>query len=121
VVSKTHTFQFSFTITNVTEFVENFHTEIYYELYVEFEVITAVVIRRSIFGAVTPCRPLKVDRRFEGTCCLYLQGKISEILVIATCFMPISCLAYSSLIQFNCLFIYVLNATASGQLESTNT
>jgi hypothetical protein len=26
-----------------------------------------------MFWDITPCSPLKVNRRFEGTCCLYLQ------------------------------------------------
>jgi hypothetical protein len=36
------------------------------------EVLTAVVI----FWDITPCSPLKVNRRFGGTCRLHLQGRI---------------------------------------------
>jgi hypothetical protein len=32
---------------------------------------------------VTPCSPLKVNRRFGGTCRLYSSGKL------ATCFVPV--------------------------------
>jgi hypothetical protein len=41
---------------------------------VEFEVLTAVVMRSSIFWDITPRSPLKVNRRFGGTC-LHLQGR----------------------------------------------
>jgi hypothetical protein len=47
--------------------------------FVGFEVLTAVVMKSSIFWDITPCTcsPLKVNRRFGGTCCLHLQvGKI---------------------------------------------
>jgi hypothetical protein len=40
-----------------------------------FEVLTAVVMKSSIFWVITPCSPLKVNRRFEGTCPFYLQGR----------------------------------------------
>jgi hypothetical protein len=41
---------------------------------VGFEVLTAVVMKSSIFCDITPCCPLKANRRFEGACCLHLQG-----------------------------------------------
>jgi hypothetical protein len=40
-----------------------------------FEVITAVVMKSTIFCDITPCSPLKVNRRFGGTYRLHLQGK----------------------------------------------
>jgi hypothetical protein len=43
--------------------------------YVEFEVITSVVMKSTIFGDITPCSPLKVNRRFRGTFRLHLQGR----------------------------------------------
>jgi hypothetical protein len=46
--------------------------------YVGFEVLTAVVMNSSIFWDITPCSPLKVNRRFGGTCRLHLQGWISQ-------------------------------------------
>jgi hypothetical protein len=42
---------------------------------VGFEVLTAVVMKISIFWDITPCTPLKVNRRFGGTNCLHLQGR----------------------------------------------
>jgi hypothetical protein len=41
-----------------------------------FEIPTAVVMKRTIFWDITPCNPLKVNRRFEGTYPLHLQGRI---------------------------------------------
>jgi hypothetical protein len=38
------------------------------------EVITAAVVKISVFLDVTPCGPLKMNRRFGGTCHLHLQG-----------------------------------------------
>jgi hypothetical protein len=37
-------------------------------IYVAYEVITAVLMKRSIFWDTTLCSPLKVNRRFRGTC-----------------------------------------------------
>jgi hypothetical protein len=45
------------------------------EHWVGFEVLTAVVVKFSIFWDITPCSPLKVDRRFGGTYRLHLQGR----------------------------------------------
>jgi hypothetical protein len=39
-----------------------------------FEVLTAVVMKSSLFWDITPCCPLEVNRRFRGTCRLHLQG-----------------------------------------------
>jgi hypothetical protein len=47
--------------------------------HVGFEVLTAVVMKSSVFWDITPCSPLKVSRRFGWTCRLHLQGRrISE-------------------------------------------
>jgi hypothetical protein len=42
---------------------------------VEFEVVTAVVIEKSVFWDIKLCGPLKVSHCFGGTCCLHLQGR----------------------------------------------
>jgi hypothetical protein len=34
--------------------------------HVGFEVLTAVVMKSTIFWDITPCSPLKVNRRFEA-------------------------------------------------------
>jgi hypothetical protein len=38
--------------------------------HVEFEVLTAVVVKNTVFWDITPSSPLKVNRRFGGTSCL---------------------------------------------------
>jgi hypothetical protein len=49
------------------------------KLHCGFEVLTAVVVKSSIFRDITPCSPLKVRRSLEGTCRLHLQGgRISQ-------------------------------------------
>jgi hypothetical protein len=40
--------------------------------YLEFEVCTAVIMKSTIFWDITPCSPLKVNRRFGGV--YRLQG-----------------------------------------------
>jgi hypothetical protein len=48
-------------------------------LYLGFAVLTAVVMKSTIFWNITPCSPLRVNRRFGGTHRLHLQGrKISQ-------------------------------------------
>jgi hypothetical protein len=57
-------------------------------VYVGFEVLTAVVMKRTIFWDITPCSPLKVNQRLGRTCRLHLQGRrISKArALLATCF-----------------------------------
>jgi hypothetical protein len=43
--------------------------------FVGCEILTAVVMKSSIFWDITPCSPLKVNWRFGGTCRLHLQGQ----------------------------------------------
>jgi hypothetical protein len=47
-------------------------------LVVGYEVLTATVMKSSTFMDITPCSPLKVNRRFGGTqcfaCCLLHAG-----------------------------------------------
>jgi hypothetical protein len=40
---------------------------------VRFEVLTAVVMKSTIFWDITPCSPLKVNRHFGGTYCHFLS------------------------------------------------
>jgi hypothetical protein len=40
-----------------------------------FEVHTAVVMKSSIFWDITQCNQGEINRRFEGTYFLHLQGK----------------------------------------------
>jgi hypothetical protein len=42
---------------------------------VGFAVLTAVVMKSSIFWDITPCSPFQVNRRFGGTYSLRLQGR----------------------------------------------
>jgi hypothetical protein len=43
--------------------------------YVGFKVLTAVVMKSTIFWDITPCSPLKIDWRFGGIYRLHLQGR----------------------------------------------
>jgi hypothetical protein len=40
-----------------------------------FEVLTAVVMKSTIFWDITPCSPVKVNRRFGRIYRLHLQGR----------------------------------------------
>jgi hypothetical protein len=40
-----------------------------------FEILTAMVVKISIFWDITLCSPLKVNLRFGGICRLHLQGR----------------------------------------------
>jgi hypothetical protein len=55
-----------------TSFQINFFTN---HPIIEFEVLTAVVMKNSIFWDTTPCSPLKVNRHFGGTCGLHVLGR----------------------------------------------
>jgi hypothetical protein len=44
-------------------------------VFVEFEVVTKVVMKSFIFWHITPCSPLKVNRRFGGTYHPHLQSR----------------------------------------------
>jgi hypothetical protein len=46
-----------------------------YTRYAGFEVLTAVVMKSSIFWDITMCSPLKVNRRFGRICRLHLEGR----------------------------------------------
>jgi hypothetical protein len=71
---------------------------------VGFDVLTAVVKKSPVFWNITPCRSLKVNRRFGGTCRLHVQGKTiskarNQHEALLTCFMLVSCLAYCSTLK----------------------
>ena len=40
---------------------------------VRSEVLTAVLLKIQAFWDVTPCQPVKMYQRFEGSWCLHLQ------------------------------------------------
>jgi hypothetical protein len=46
-----------------------------YMKFAGFEVLTAVVMNSTIFWDITPCSPLRVNRRFGGTYGLHLQSR----------------------------------------------
>jgi hypothetical protein len=85
--------------------------------YVGFEVITAVVMKSSIFCDIMLCSSLKVNRRFGATCCPHLEGRrISQArkqreagskqncYPLATWFVLVSCLAYSSTLKMGATY-----------------
>jgi hypothetical protein len=39
------------------------------------EINTVGYLKFSVFWDITPCIPLKANRRFGGTCCLHLQNQ----------------------------------------------
>jgi hypothetical protein len=43
--------------------------------HVGFEVLTAVFMKSSIYWDITPCTPLKVNRRFGGIYRIHLQDR----------------------------------------------
>jgi hypothetical protein len=51
--------------------------------YVGFEVLTAVVMKSTIFWDITRCTPLSVNRRFGGTYRLRLQGRRNATCLLA--------------------------------------
>jgi hypothetical protein len=48
-------------------------------LLVGFDVLTAVVMKSTIFWDITPCSLLSVNRRFGGTYSLHLQGALNGL------------------------------------------
>jgi hypothetical protein len=76
-----------------------------YKKSVGFEVLTAVVMKSSIFWDIMPCSPLEISRRFGGIYRLHLQGRIinrarnqreSRWHSLPPAFTLVSCSAYSS-------------------------
>jgi hypothetical protein len=66
--------------------------------YVGLEFLTAADMNSSIFCDITPYSPLKVNRRFGGTC-FHLETKQGTSLLPA--FTLVSCLAYSSILKMD--------------------
>jgi hypothetical protein len=56
--------------------VSNFRHRLFY---VGFEVLTAVVMKSTIFWDITPCSPLTVNRSFGGTYRLHVQGRKNKL------------------------------------------
>jgi hypothetical protein len=53
---------------------------------VEFEVLRAVVLKSTIFWDITPCSPLKVNRRFGGTYRkAWWQASLQHALTLVSC------------------------------------
>jgi hypothetical protein len=48
-------------------------------IYVGFEVLTAVVMKSTVFWDITPCSPLSVSRRFGGTYRLHREGRKNKL------------------------------------------
>jgi hypothetical protein len=73
---------------------------------VGFEVLTVVVMKNSVIWDITPCSPLKVNRRFRGTSRVHLQGRrISEARNQCEAGgKQVSCLAYSSALKMEAIF-----------------
>jgi hypothetical protein len=69
-----------------------------YSYSVRFEVPTPVVTKSTIFRKITPCSPLKVNRRFGGTYRRW-QAEQSARLCLPPVFTLVSCLAYSSTLK----------------------
>jgi hypothetical protein len=62
---------------------------------VGFEVLTALVMKTSIFWDITSCGPLKVHRRFAVTCRLHIQCQIDQSRNQSEAGSQHGCLAYS--------------------------
>jgi hypothetical protein len=63
----------------------------------DVEVLTAVVMKSSIFWDITSCSPLKVNRRFGGTYRLHLHE------YVLTAFRLISFSAYNSTLRMEAI------------------
>jgi hypothetical protein len=68
---------------------------------VGFEILTAVVLKSSIFWDIIPCSPLNVNQHFRGTCYLRLQCRRENHakLCLPRAFTVVYCLAYSSTLK----------------------
>jgi hypothetical protein len=65
-----------------------------YQLLVEYEVLTDIVMNVVIFWDIVPCS-LYVNQRFWGTCHFHLQGqKPACSRLLGTCCTQVSCSAY---------------------------
>jgi hypothetical protein len=71
-----------------------------------FGALTAAVVNTYIYWSVTPCSPVKVNRRFEWICRFHLQGTIisharkqCDSWWQAEQLYDVSCLLYSSALK----------------------
>jgi hypothetical protein len=62
-----------------------------HKTFVGFEVLTAMRIKNPIFWDMTPCSPLKLNRRFRGISRL----RAANLALLAICLTLSLCLAYS--------------------------
>jgi hypothetical protein len=64
------------TMFSPNQLFERNSEQLYFQLKGEkrFEILTAAVMKSTIFWNITPCSPLSVNRRFGGTSRLHLQG-----------------------------------------------
>jgi hypothetical protein len=53
--------------------------KMYVYVFVGFRVLTAIVMKVSIFWYITRCGPLQVSGRFGGTSCLLHAGFLLEL------------------------------------------
>jgi hypothetical protein len=65
--------QFSFVLGLRLEFLLQFLKQNVLHFFCGFEILRAAVVMSSIFWDITSYSPLRVNRRFEGTCRLHLQ------------------------------------------------
>jgi hypothetical protein len=76
--------------------------------YEGFEVLTAMVVKSTIFWDITLCRPSKVNRRFERTYNLHLLGRrISRARKqVESRVMLVSCSAYSLTLKMEAIYSF---------------
>jgi hypothetical protein len=65
-----------------------------YRRCLEFDVLTAVVVKSSVFRDIMPCSPLKNQSNFQRN--MSEETSMKHVFDLAACFMLVSCLAYSS-------------------------
>jgi hypothetical protein len=61
--------------------------------------LTRLLMESSIFWDIMQCSPLKVNRRFGKVFRLQLQVRRISSALLSTCFLLVSCLAYSSTLK----------------------
>jgi hypothetical protein len=75
---------------DITKSYKTLNTTLCKADYSRFDVLTTVVMKSSIFWDIMSCSPLKVNRRFGGTCRLHFQGlriiQARNQAMFSTCF-----------------------------------
>jgi hypothetical protein len=69
------------------------------------EMVVKFKLKSTVFWDITPCCPLKVNRRFGGTYCLNLQGR-AELC----CFTLVSSSANSSTLKMEAIWSFETSA-----------